>query len=85
MSNANEVVYAFGGLPAGMEWIAILIVALLLFGRRLPEIMRGLGSSVRSFRRGMDEDELHPQTPPAPPVDGAVSRPADPTRLDSKP
>jgi len=32
-------------------------VALLLFGKRLPETMRALGSSIREFKRGVDSDE----------------------------
>jgi len=38
----------------GYEWVIILIIALLLFGRRLPEVMRGLGGGVREFRKGID-------------------------------
>ena len=43
------------GLPSGYEWIIILAVALLIFGSRLPKMMRGLGSSVKEFRSGMEE------------------------------
>ena len=44
----------------GSEWIVILIVALLLFGRRLPEVMRSLGQGVHQFKRGLRdvEDEI---------------------------
>ncbi|MBQ6667403.1 MAG: twin-arginine translocase TatA/TatE family subunit [Bacteroidales bacterium] len=36
------------------ELLLIALVALLLFGgRRLPELMRGLGKGVQSFRKGM--------------------------------
>lgn len=35
--------------------IAILVVALLLFGpRKLPELARGLGQSVREFKRSVE-------------------------------
>ncbi|MFW5858567.1 MAG: Sec-independent protein translocase subunit TatA/TatB [Planctomycetota bacterium] len=43
----------FGGLGP-MEMGIIALIALLLFGRRLPEVMRGLGLGVRQFRRGLD-------------------------------
>jgi len=46
---------AFLGLPGGGEWIIILIVALLLFGSRLPSVMRSLGRSVNEFKKGMNE------------------------------
>ncbi len=40
----------------GWEWIIILIVILLLFGgKKIPELMRGLGKGVKSFKQGMNE------------------------------
>jgi sec-independent protein translocase protein TatA len=41
-------------MPGGYEWLIILFVALLVFGNRLPSLMRSLGGSVREFKRGMD-------------------------------
>ena len=43
------------------EVIAIVAIILLLFGgRKIPELMRGLGKGVKSFKQGMNEveDEL---------------------------
>ena len=37
------------------EMLVVAFVALLLFGGRLPEVMRTLGTSYRKFRRGMDD------------------------------
>ncbi len=38
------------GLPGGWEWFAIIGVILLLFGgKKIPELMRGLGSGIREF------------------------------------
>ncbi len=40
------------------EIIAIVLVVLLLFGgRKIPELMRGLGKGVKSFKQGMNEIE----------------------------
>ena len=40
------------------EIIAIVLVILLLFGgRKIPELMRGLGKGVKSFKQGMNEIE----------------------------
>lgn len=39
----------------GPELIVILIVALLIFGSRLPSTMRNLGKSVNEFKRGLNE------------------------------
>lgn len=47
----------------GYEWLIILIIALLLFGRRLPEVMRGLGGGMREFRKGIDGSADDPPAP----------------------
>ena len=42
----------------GWEWIIIALVFLLLFGgKKIPELMRGLGKGVKSFKQGMKEVE----------------------------
>ncbi len=63
----NTLFLAF--IPGGTELIVILFVVLLLFGgRKIPELMRGLGKGIREFnsaratvekelREGMTEEE----------------------------
>ena len=46
------------GLPGGSEWIIILIIALLIFGKRLPEVMRSMGQSIKQFKKGMEETDV---------------------------
>ena len=37
-------------LPGGTEWIFILLAVLLLFGgKKIPELMKGIGKGVRDF------------------------------------
>ena len=45
-----------GFLPSVSEWIIIALVILLLFGgKKIPELMRGLGKGVKSFKDGVNE------------------------------
>ncbi len=47
---------SFLGNFRGWEWLVIFLVILLLFGgKKIPELMRGLGKGVHSFRKGMQE------------------------------
>ena len=50
---------AFAGLPGGYEVLIIGFVALLIFGNRLPALMRSLGQGVVEFKKGINgvEDE----------------------------
>ena len=45
--------FAFIGMPGPMELLIILGIFLLLFGSRLPSVMRNLGSSAREFKKGV--------------------------------
>lgn len=49
------------GLPAGMDYVWILVVVLLLFGaKKLPELARGVGKSMGEFKKARNdfEDEI---------------------------
>ena len=42
----------------GPQIILIIIVVLLLFGgRKIPELMRGLGSGIKEFKKATKEEE----------------------------
>ncbi len=45
----------FGWTPTLWEIIMILVVGLLLFGRRLPEVGRSLGKSIVEFKKGLKD------------------------------
>ncbi len=42
----------------GWQWIAIVVVVLLLFGgKKIPELMQGLGKGMSAFKKGLNEVE----------------------------
>ena len=42
----------------GSEWLLIALVVLLLFGgKKIPELMKGLGKGVSEFKKGKEEIE----------------------------
>lgn len=46
-----------GGLGTS-EFVVIALIVLLLFGgKKIPELMKGLGKGVKSFKDGMNEAE----------------------------
>jgi sec-independent protein translocase protein TatA len=62
------------------ELIVILIIGLLLFGRRLPEVGRSLGKGIVEFRKGLsgieqeiDEASKAPKSKPE--LNESVARP----------
>jgi sec-independent protein translocase protein TatA len=42
------------------ELIVVALVVLLLFGNRLPSVMRSLGQGITEFKKGMKGDESDP-------------------------
>jgi sec-independent protein translocase protein TatA len=55
----------FEGLLQPMHLLLILGIALVVFGpKRLPELGRSLGSSIRGFKDAMNDDRPDSQLPP---------------------
>ncbi|MSR41182.1 MAG: twin-arginine translocase TatA/TatE family subunit [Phycisphaerales bacterium] len=44
-------------MPSGMEWLVVLAIGLLLFGKRLPEVGRSLGQGINEFKKGLKDVE----------------------------
>lgn len=65
------------GLPGGMEWVVILVIALLLFGpSQLPKLAKMFGKSAKALKDGMeqgmsetDEEKAKPAKTDNPPSD----------------
>ncbi|MDP1746517.1 MAG: twin-arginine translocase TatA/TatE family subunit [Bacteroidota bacterium] len=62
----NSVLIGFLGL-GGTEVIVILVIVLLLFGgKKIPELMKGLGRGIKDFKdasKGTDGENNTPATP----------------------
>ncbi len=76
----------FLGFSGGWEWIVIVIVALLLFGKRLPEVMRSMGRGIVEFKKGIKgiEDEIEQESSsraPTPPANSEHRAPDDPQKI----
>ena len=50
---ASGLPLAIFSLPSGPELIVILIVGLIIFGGRLPEVARTIGRGLQDFKRGI--------------------------------
>lgn len=74
--------YAFLPNLGATEMIVLLIIGVLLFGRKLPEVGRYLGKGIVEFKKGIRglEDEIETTTP-APRQDAIVEQPRPPQRV----
>ncbi len=55
--NFQNIFATLTGLPGWAEAALILIVAVLLFGKRLPTIARNMGKSLTEFKKGLRETQ----------------------------
>jgi len=63
-----------------IHWLVLLVVVLILFGgRKIPELMRGLGEGVRGFKEGMsgNNQSSQAQPPAAPAQPAATEKPSE--------
>jgi len=46
------------GMPSGIELFIIVAVVVMLFGgKKIPELMKGLGKGIKDFKGAVKEDE----------------------------
>ena len=72
---------ALGGLSP-MELIIIVGVIVLLFGSsKIPQLMRGVGSGINEFKKGLKEgDQPNGDAKPGEPPKPAEAKPAEPEK-----
>lgn len=54
--NLMTISMFFGNLGGGEIFLIALVVLLLFGGKKIPELMRGIGQGVKSFKDGMRDD-----------------------------
>ena len=61
-----STVAGFFNLGTGEIIIIVFAILLLFGGRKIPELMKGLGKGIRSFKQGMNDisDEINSPEPP---------------------
>ena len=61
MTMNPSVLAFFVGMPGVPELLIVAVIVLLLFGKRLPGVMRSMGQSIVEFKKGIrdidDEDD----------------------------
>ena len=62
---ANQLMF-LGNLGTGEIIIIALVVLLLFGGKKIPELMKGLGKGVKSFKDGINEVEKQIEADPEP-------------------
>ena len=69
----------------GMEWIILIVLGVLLFGRKLPEVGRSLGKGIVEFKKGLKglEDEVDSSSAAAPRAESPAEAPRPPQRIAS--
>jgi sec-independent protein translocase protein TatA len=58
--------------------ILLLIVVILFGGRKIPEVMKGLGQGIREFKEGMRGDQPPTNPPPSNTTTTATNAPPPP-------
>ena len=48
--------FLFAWVPGPLELIVLLVLMLILFGNRLPSVMRSMGQGITEFKKGIRDD-----------------------------
>ena len=79
---------AFISMPMGAEWLVIAALGLLIFGKRLPEVGKGIGQAIVQFKKGLksveDDIEQVDADPPAKRLPDATAAASTPVATEHK-
>jgi len=53
-----SLIYSLGMIGAPQIILIVVVVLLLFGGRKIPELMRGLGSGIKEFKNATKEDDV---------------------------
>ena len=67
------LIYPLGIIGPWQIVIIALVIVLLFGGKKIPELMKGVGKGVKSFKEGMNE------------IDEQINESADKSKKDSEP
>ena len=76
----------FGFINSPQEWIVLLVLGVLLFGKRLPEMGRYLGKGMVEFKKGLkgvEDDVEGTASPAASPAKQELDQPRPPQRVST--
>ena len=52
-----SMIYSLGVIGAPQIILIVVVVLLLFGGRKIPELMKGLGSGIKEFKKATKEDD----------------------------
>jgi sec-independent protein translocase protein TatA len=60
------------------HWLIVLIIVLVLFGRgKIPELMGDVAKGIKSFKKGMSDEDERPETPGTTTAGGTTAKTVD--------
>ena len=72
----NSMPLFFGNIRGTQLLIIVLVILLLFGGKKIPELMKGLGMGVHSFKQGLEEAKAEMNKP--------VDKPSRPEESEPK-
>lgn len=59
-----SMIYSLGMIGAPQIILIVAVILLLFGGRKIPELMKGLGSGIKEFKNATKEDEENADVKP---------------------